>query len=138
MRIETVGENKRHGDRRHNHQIPAHDGDHCQKQQRKRHIDQQRHGRRGNQIAHRFKILQLLGRRPHGLGAFAHLGRLHLLKQDRRQHDIALLPRQIEEIGAQHAHQEVENIGDGDTDGKGPQRIQRIVGDDPVIDIAGK
>ena len=79
--------------------------------------------------------MQVVGQAPDRAGADSSPQAENLFKDARQQDDVDLLARDVEEVSAQVAHDEIEDVGDADTDGQGPQRDIRFVRNHPVVDV---
>ena len=97
-------------------------------------IDHRGDGKGGDEIADTFELLEILCERADGFGADLHSQIEDLLEEHRRDLEVRLVARLVHEITPQAAHHDGEEIDHRDSDGEHPERLHRMVGDDPVID----
>ena len=123
----------RDDDQQNDHHLAADRPDHRHGQDQEREIDQRRHGGGGEEIAQRFKLAHQSGKCPRRA--------LLVIEPDRQQfskHAVADLmvnigAGDVDEIGAKHLQQKVEDDDDGKADRQRQQARHRIVGDDTVV-----
>ncbi|MNS47180.1 hypothetical protein D3C72_797010 [compost metagenome] len=136
--VEAVGHQDQHGDDGHHHHDAGKQPDDEEEEHRKWQINQGRYGGGGEELPHRFKLLQMLGERPRRGRAGLHLHPHHLGKDLGRQQHIRFLAGNVDEVAAQLAHHEVKGEHHHGPYRQHPEGVERQVGHYLVVDIHGE
>ena len=139
-RLHRQGEQPHEGDRR---QVDVNDGsaqvpDGGQAEQHEGQVDERGDRKRGDEVAHRLELLQVLGEGADRFGPDLEAQAEHLFEQGRGDAQVGLLAGLVDEVAAQAAQQQAEPVDHADAERQHPERLEGQVGDDPVVDDHGE
>ncbi len=124
-----------HQTEQHEGNRPAEQEDDDKEEQRERQIDQRGHGSGGQEIPHRIEFAQHVGERAAGDRLAGKLHIQQLVVDAPRDDDIYAPPGNVDEIGAQRAHDEIEDEDGQRAESHHPAGLGRVARNDAVIDI---
>ena len=109
-----------------------------QAEQHERQVDERGDRERGDEVAHRLELLQVLGEAADGFRPHLEAQAEHLFEQGRGDAQVGLLAGLVDEVAAQAAQHQVEAVDHADAERQHPERLEGQVGDNPVVDDHGE